>query len=188
MNTLTQYPIPQWISVAFLIAIPLPFILILAFIRAEVKKTTYKLAYPISILFFALYLSYIALASYKGLFNEVSLPPKVLLLTTFPFAFLLFAIVLNTKIYKNIVQNSALENLVALHIFRVIGVFFVLLAVHHALPKPFAFVAGIGDMLTAVSSLFVVKAIRDKKSYAKRLTYWWNIFHLRCQSFTLISS
>lgn len=188
MNTLTQYPIPQWISVAFLIAIPLPFILIVAFIRAEVKKTAYKLAYPISILFFALYLSYIALASCTGLFNEVSLPPKVLLLTTFPFAFLLFAIVLNTKTYKNIRQNSALENLVALHIFRVIGVFFVLLAVHHALPKPFAFVAGIGDMLTAASSLFVVKAIRDQKSYAKRLTYWWNIFGTVDILFTAIAA
>ncbi len=63
-----------------------------------------------------------------------------------------------------------------LHIFRVIGVFFVLLALHDALPKPFALIAGIGDVLTAISSVFVAKAIQDKKSYAKKLTYIWNIF------------
>jgi hypothetical protein len=188
MNTLTQYFVPQWISVAFLIAIPLPFILITLFVRNEAKKLQYKSAYPIVIAFFILYLTYIALASFNGWFNQVSLPPKVLLFTTFPFAFLLFGVLLNTKTYNAIVENASPESLVKLHTFRLIGVFFVLLALHHALPKPFAFIAGIGDVLTAMSSFFVAKAIQGKKSYARKLTYYWNIFGTIDILFTAIAA
>jgi hypothetical protein len=67
---------------------------------------------------------------------------------------------------------------VKLHIFRVIGVFFILLAIHQALPKPFAFIAGLGDVITAISSIFVANAIKNNKSYAKKLTvfleHFWN--------------
>ncbi len=117
-----------------------------------------------------------------------AITPKVLLFTTFPFAFLLFFVVLNTEIYKTIVENTAIENLVKLHIFRLIGVFFVLLALHNALPKPFAFIAGIGDMLTAISSIFVARAIERKKSYAKKLVYYWNIFGTVDILFTAIAA
>jgi uncharacterized membrane protein (DUF485 family) len=188
MNALTTYFVPQWISMAFLVAIPLPFILIILFIRHEAKKIHQKWAYPAVIAFFVLYLSYITLASYNGWFNQVTLPPKVLLLTTFPYAFLLFGVLLRTTTYKAIVAQTALESLVELHLFRLIGVFFVLLALQDALPKPFAFIAGIGDMLTAISSVFVAKAIRDKKSYAKQLTYFWNIFGTIDILFTAIAA
>ena len=176
MNILTQYFIPQWISVVFLFAIPLPFVLLVLFIRKGAKKTSSKLAYIFVLSFFALYLAYIAFASYKGWFNVVSFPPRVLLYTTFPYAFLLFGIVLNTDFYKKIVDNASIESLIKLHVFRVIGVFFILLAVHNALPKTFAFIAGFGDIITAVSSIFVAKAIQAKKKYAKTLAYLWNTF------------
>lgn len=188
MNTLTQYPIPQWISMAFIIAISSPFILITLFVRKEAKKIQHRLAYPAMIAFFVLYLTYIAFASFKGWFNQVSLPPKVLLFTTFPFAFLLFGVLLNTKIYKVIIENAAIESLVKLHIFRLIGVFFVLLALHDALPKPFAFIAGMGDILTAISSIFVAKAIQNKENYAKKLTYYWNIFGTLDILFTAVAA
>lgn len=188
MKTLTQYFVPEWISIAFLIAIPLPFILIALFVQKASTNTPYKKAFPLIIAFFVLYVLYIALASYYGLFNEVSLPPKVLLFTTFPFAFLLFIVVANTTAYKNIIENAALENLVKLHLFRLVGVFFVLLAVHDALPKPFALIAGIGDMLTALSSIFVARAIQNKKSYAKKLTLYWNIFGTIDIMFTAIAA
>ena len=188
MNTLTHYFVPQWIILAFVIVIPLPFVLIALFVRKETKKTHYKSAYPIVVSFFLVYLAYIVFASVYGYFNHVSLPPKVLLLTTFPFAFLLFVVVLNTKVYKRILENVAIENLVRLHLFRLIGVFFILLAMHQALPKPFAFIAGIGDILTALSSVFVAKAIQNKKSYAKKLTYCWNIFGTVDILFTAIAA
>ncbi|UPT66569.1 MAG: hypothetical protein M0D57_19300 [Sphingobacteriales bacterium JAD_PAG50586_3] len=188
MNMLTNYLVPQWISIAFLIAIPAPFILISLFVYRAAKKTQNKIAFPATVIFFILYLAYIAIASYYGWFSQVSFPPKVLLLNTFPFALLLFIIILNTKVYKTILANSAIEDIVKLHIFRLIGVFFILLAIHNALPKPFAFIAGIGDMLTAISSVYVAKAIKNKKSYAKKLTYWWNIFGAVDILFTAIAA
>lgn len=188
MNNLTQYFVPEWISIAFLLAIPLPFILILLFVRKAAKKVQPTLAFPLVAAFFALYLMYIGFASFQGWFDVVSLPPKVLLLTTFPYAFLLFGLVLNTKSYQKIVENATLESLIQLHIFRLIGVFFVLLAVHDALPKPFAFIAGFGDMLTAISSVFVVKAIQHRQSYAKKLAQIWNVFGTIDILFTAIAA
>jgi hypothetical protein len=176
MNTLTQYIVPEWISTAFLLSIPLPFILISLFVRKETLNTNYNKAFPFVVGFFILYLAYICLSSHFGFFNHISLPPKVLLFTTFPFAFLLFVLVEKTGAYKAIFASATLERLVSLHIFRVIGVFFILLALHDTLPKPFAYIAGLGDIITAISSIFVAKAIRDKKYYAKKLTYFWNIF------------
>lgn len=188
MNTLTHYFVPEWISIAFLLTIPLPFILIALFVRSASKNTPHKKTFAIVVLFFILYLIYIAIASYLGWFNHVSLPPRVLLLTTFPFAFLLFIVIEKTQVFKDIIENAALESLVKLHIFRVIGIFFILLAVHDALPKPFAFIAGIGDVLTAICSVFVAKAIQDKKSYAKKLTSYWNIFGAVDIMFTAIAA
>ncbi len=188
MNSLTNYFIPQWISIAFLIVIPLPFILIASFVKKEAKKVSQPNTYPIVITFFILYFTYIALASYFGWFNQVFFPPKVLLFTTFPFAFLLFVVVSKTKVFNTILENTTLESLVKLHIFRLIGVFFILLAVHNALPKPFAFIAGIGDMLTAISSILVAQAIKNKKIYAKKLTFCWNIFGTVDILFTAIAA
>jgi uncharacterized membrane protein (DUF485 family) len=177
MNPLTHYFVPNWIAIAFLIAIPLPFILIASFVRTETQKTQqYKWAYPCSIIFFILYIGYIILASNKGWFNQVFFPPKVLLLTTFPFATFLFIVIVNSKVYKTILANAPLQSLVRLHSFRIIGVFFIILALHDALPKPFAIIAGLGDMLTAISSFFVANAIQQQKKYAKRLTFFWNLF------------
>ncbi len=183
-----QYPIPQWMSIAFLMAIPLPFILIALLVRTEAKKIQNTMAFPAVAVFFVCYLAYIAFAGLNGWFNQVLFPPKVLLLTTFPYALLLFGVVMNTKIYQSIVENTPLENLVRLHIFRLIGVFFVLLAFYDALPKPFALIAGFGDMITAISSIFVVKAIQQKKSYAQKLTYYWNIFGAVDIMFTAVAA
>ncbi len=66
--------------------------------------------------------------------------------------------------------------------------FFVLLAVHNALPKPFAYIAGFGDMITALSSIFVVKAIQQQKTHAKKLTYIWNVFGTIDILFTAIAA
>jgi hypothetical protein len=188
MNALIQYDLPQWISILFLVVIPLPFVLICLFVRKHTASTNRLLALLTVLGFFVLYLAYITLASMNGWFNQVSFPPKVLLLTTFPYAFLLFGIVLHTKAYKSIVANTPIQHFVQLHIFRVIGVFFVLLAVHNALPKPFAYIAGFGDMITALSSIFVVKAIQQQKTYAKKLTYIWNVFGTIDILFTAIAA
>ncbi len=188
MNNLIQYPLPNWLSFAFLLAIPIPFILIGIFVRNETQNSGYKNAFLYVIAFFVFYLSYISYASYNAWFNQISFPPKVVLLCTLPFALLLFLIVGNSKWYKYILENSELENLVKLHLFRLIGVFFILLATFNALPKTFAFIAGTGDILTAIASIFVANSIRDKKPYAKKLTQFWNIFGTIDILFTIIAA
>jgi hypothetical protein len=188
MNTLTQYFVPEWVSIAFLVTIPIPFILLLLLVNKEGKKINNAFVLPVVSVFFILYLTYITIAGYKGWFDVVSFPPKVLLLTTFPYAFLLFGVLINTKAYQKILESVAVEDLIKLHIFRLIGVFFVLLAFYDALPKPFAFIAGFGDMITAISSIFVVKAIQNKKHYAKKMAFYWNIFGTIDILFTAIAA
>jgi cbb3-type cytochrome oxidase subunit 3 len=188
MNTLADYYVPEWISTLFLISIPLPFILISIFVYRESKKIKNHVVLPVVLGFFVLYVAYVLYAGSRGLFNEVFFPPKVLLFSTFPYAFLLFGAVYYTKTYKKIVDQASLESLISLHIFRVIGIFFVLLAWHDTLPKAFAYIAGIGDVVTALASVFVVKAIVNKKAYAKKLALYWNIFGTVDILFTAIAA
>lgn len=188
MNELTNYYVPEWMKIAFLIAIPLPFILITLFIKRETLNTQKSNSYLFVLTFFVIYLTYIGIASYFGWFFKVFFPPLVLLLTTFPLAFFLFVFLAKSKIYKQLLEQSKIEDIVKLHIFRVIGVFFVLLALHQALPKPFALIAGFGDIITAISSVFVTNAIKNKKTYAKKLTYFWNLFGTIDILFTAIAA
>jgi hypothetical protein len=49
-------------------------------------------------------------------------------------------------------------------------------------------VAGIGDMVTAITSIFVAKAISKNKNYAVKLAYLWNTFGLIDILFTSVSA
>ncbi len=188
MNTLTHYFIPEWVSLSFLLVIPLPFVMIAFLIRRQAKLLRYKSAFAFTLIFFGAYLVYIIWASLAGLFNQVLFPPKVLLLTTFPYAIFLFMFLAKTRVFNDFLMHTHIEQLVALHFFRVVGGFFVVLALYDALPKPFAFIAGFGDVLTALSSVYVVKAIQNKKAYAKKLIYAWNIFGTADILFTAIAA
>jgi hypothetical protein len=180
--------VPIWVSVLFLIVIPIPIFLI-AFLAKKGALEVHKKSVFYSILgFYALYFLYVGLASINGLFDKVALPPTILKLSTLPLFAFLFGVVFNLAIYKTILQNTTLESLVKVHIFRLIGVFFIILTYYETLPKFFALIAGFGDMLTAIASIFVAKAISDNKKYAKKLTYLWNTFGLIDILFTAISA
>ncbi len=170
------YNFPQWIATVFTVVFPIAVILI-AFLAKKSAVIGDKTRVFYAVLgFYTLYLGYVTVCSFNGLFDRVFLPPLVLLYATFPLALFLFGIVINLKIYKTCLENVSLQDLVRVHIFRLLGVFFILLAFHDALPKPFALIAGLGDMITAVTSIFVAKAIGNNASYAKKLTYAWNTF------------
>jgi hypothetical protein len=173
MNTLKEYFVPEWVSILFLIAIPLPVFLI-ALLARKASPIDKKNKVFYSILgFFGVYLSYVTIGSMNGLFSKVFFPPIILLFTTFPFATFLFTVVFNLAIFKTILYNAKLEDMVKIHIFRLIGVFFVILAYYETLPAFFALIAGFGDIISAIASIFVSKAIRDNKPYARKLTYIW---------------
>ncbi|WP_028525406.1 hypothetical protein [Runella limosa] len=185
MNELTSYFVPQWVSILFLLTIPLPFVLISTFVF---KRTAYRSPFFATIAFFVFYLAYISIASYLGWFNVVAFPPRVLLYTTFPFAFLLFGVVTKTTAYRKILTYTPIEDFVRLHIFRLIGVFFLLLAYYEALPTVFAWIAGLGDIITAIGSIFVVNALQNGHKHSKRWAYIWNIFGTVDILFTAISA
>lgn len=165
--------VPHFISVIFLIAILFPIFMIANLVRKNHKKVFY---YVIG--FYFLYLFIVALATFKGLFNVVALPPRIIVLTTLPLLLFYLLIISNTAVYKNVLQKTDLSTLIGIHIFRLIGSFFIILFLYKLLPRPFAFIAGFGDLITALSSIFVAKAISNKKSYAKKLTLFWNTFGL----------
>ena len=186
MNTLINYPLPDWIAYAFLMVIFIPSIMI-AFLAKKGLNSSNTIFYKI-LAFFAIYFIYVTIACNLGLFNRVFLPPLVLLYCTFPLALFLFTVIINLKIYKQFLDNIQLENLVSIHIFRLIGVFFLLLAFYDSLPKFFAIIAGMGDMITAITSIFVAKSIREQKPYAKKLTLIWNSFGFLDILFTAVTA
>jgi hypothetical protein len=180
MDILTT-AVPQWVSILFLLTIPIPIFMIAnvakqGAINANLNDQKVKWIYKAILIFYGLYFTYVSLTSFTGIFLENTLPPKILLYTVFPLLAFFLLVVSNLKLYKTILQNATLQSLVQVHIFRLIGVFFLITNAYGAIPTKFAYIAGIGDIATALTSIFVAKAIINKKSYSKPLTIAWNIF------------
>jgi hypothetical protein len=126
--------------------------------------------------FYILYLAYASILALKGVFYINSIPPKVMVFTAIPLTIMLFLIVGNTKLFKQLLQSITLESLIALHVFRVLGVFFILLYFYHLLPRDFAFSSGVGDIITAILALPVAKMVSKGKPGSLKMAYAWNIF------------
>ncbi|OQD41584.1 hypothetical protein BUL40_15375 [Croceivirga radicis] len=166
--------VPLGLSILFLIAFLAPLILIVQLVRQYSSNINSVLV----LLFYLFFLLGVLLLQYNGYFNAVSLPPRIIVLTTLPLLAFYLIVIHQTTFYKNLVQNTPLAAWVQLHLFRLIGGFFLVLWALNTLPKTFALIAGTGDIITALSSLYVASTIRQKKSYAKRLTWIWNTFGL----------
>lgn len=165
--------VPLFLSISFLIAFLFPIIMVARLADKGQIKNGSKWVFA----FYAVYLTVVAVASQNGFFDQSMLPPKIVLTTTLPFA--IFAtIIFTTPACKKASTIIELPYLVKIHIFRLIGSTFIILFLFNLLPKPFALFAGIGDVVTAISSLFVARAIAQKANYARRLTYVWNTFGL----------
>ena len=165
--------LPTIISILFLLAFTIPVYMV----SRLAKKAQVKNGIKIVLGFYLVYLTVVAIASLTGFYTTVMLPPKIVVTTTLPFAvFLVF--IFNTKTCKQANEVLKLEDLVGIHIFRLIGSIFLILLFHELLPPVFALLAGIGDIITALTSILVANAIKNKKTYARRLTYIWNTFGL----------
>lgn len=165
--------VPILFSILFLVA----FIFPVTMVARLAQKGNIKNGFWWVLGFYIPYLMIVAIASFNGFFDDVMLPPKIVLTTTLPLA-LFVTILYNTTICKKATTILNLEDLVQVHVFRLIGSTFVILFLYDLLPPVFALFAGVGDVLTAISSVFVAKAIRNKKNYARKLTYIWNTFGL----------
>jgi hypothetical protein len=186
MNSLALYPLPIWITVAFLAVIFIPSFMIASLVAEGLPH--HKKSFYVVLTFFALYFVYVSIACLNGWFDKVFLPPMVLLYCTFPLAIFLFTVVINLKVYQQFLANIPLHRLVQVHIFRLIGVFFLFLTFHDALPKFFSIIAGLGDIITAITSIFVAKAIQNKHQNAKKITLAWNLFGFMDILFTAITA
>ena len=77
------------------------------------------------------------------------------------------------KVSKILISSIPVSWLVAIQFFRVLGAIFLILYCQKLLPAQFALPAGIGDVFIGVSSLFVVWALHNKKTWAPAATRWW---------------
>lgn len=182
MNVFTN-AVPLWVSVLFLLTVPIPVVMIASLFRkgaiaARFSDAESRKVYLSVLAFFGVYFIYTSLLSFTGMFMVNTLPPKVFVYTAIPFLLIAVMIITNVKLVSESLRHVPLEALVGVHLFRLIGVFFFITEAYGALPTRFAYIGGIGDVATAVLSIFVVKAIKDNRSYARPMTIAWNLFGL----------
>jgi hypothetical protein len=182
MNILSSY-VPAWVSILFLLMLPVPIFMIANAVKQGAVKANFdseKVTWVFRsiFIFYAIYFIYVFFMSSTGIFLENSIPPRVLLYTTFPLILFFIFIVSRLKVYRQLVENVPLQTLVLVHSFRFIGIIFIIIHSVGGIPARFAYVAGIGDIITAILSFVVAKAITTKKSYARPLTYAWNFLGL----------
>jgi hypothetical protein len=126
--------------------------------------------------FYGLYLAYASLLALRGVFYSVSVPPRVIVFTALPLMIVLFIVVANTRLFKTLLRAVKLESLIALHVFRLLGVFFLLLTIYKLLPLDFGISGGAGDILTAIFAIPLARRVAKKKPGSLTLVYIWNIF------------
>lgn len=185
---LPHVPVSAFWELLFLILVVLPVVLLgrLSY-RAAPKGSENRYA-VVTCLIYALYFAYVILGSQLGWFAKNTFPARILLLGTFPFALLLFAVIWPSKLFRRALQRLTTADLVEVHLFRVLGGFFVVLALLEALPLWFGLIAGIGDVIAAIGSVFVAKALRAKHPAA---LYWakaWNLFGFVDILFTAVAA
>ncbi len=173
--------VPQWISVLFLISFIIPIFTIANVVREGITQANFdndnkvKVLPRAVLLFFGVYYLYVALMSFTGIFQVNTLPPKILLFTAIPLTLFYFLFVFRTKVFWQILENVKLSSLVRIHIFRLVGIFFIIGWYYGILPKSFAFIGGIGDIFAALTAIFVAKLIDQKANNYKKITLIWNI-------------
>jgi hypothetical protein len=172
--------VPLWVSISFIFAFPIFIFMIAnaaksAAINAKFEAQKADTIYRTIVIFCMVYFIYTALMSFTGIFQVNAIPPRILLFTAIPLLLFLFLVVFRTKIYWTLLENATLESLIRLHIFRFIGVYFLIATAYAALPQSFALIAGIGDIFVAFTAIFVANTVEKRKSYSHKLALLWNI-------------
>ena len=126
--------------------------------------------------FYLLYLAYVSILSLKGVFYQNTVPPKIMIFATIPLTVILFAFVGNTKLFKKLLHTITLESLIIIHVFRFVGVFFIILYFYRLLPASLAFSAETGDIVTALFAWPVARWVSQRRSWSIKAVYVWNIF------------
>lgn len=172
--------VPTWVSVLFLLIFPVAAWLIASaahsgYLAAGKQPAEAKILRNRILLFYTAFLLLVAIAALLGAFAENTLPPVILLFTTLPLILFYFFYVARTTWFRTLLTHTALSDLVRIHLFRFVGIFFLINHYYGTLPQTFAFVGGWGDIISASLAVWVIFALRQQKSYAIPLTWAWNI-------------
>jgi hypothetical protein len=122
--------------------------------------------------------AYAAILALSGFLYVHASPPRQVLYTTLPLVVLVILVIPRTAFYKRILAASRVEDLIRLHIFRLIGGVFILLYLVGRLPAPFGLIAGPGDLITALACYPIAHYVFVRKTLSVRWVYAWNIFGL----------
>jgi hypothetical protein len=172
--------LPFWLTALF---IPI-FVGTIAFIANPAKRAaldagmSLRKATNIQVgifVFYILYLGYVSVLALRGVFDVQALPPKAMVWGGFPLMIILFGFVGNTPLFKRLLRSASLESLVHLHVFRLAGVFFLLLYVYRLLPGAFAISAETGDILTALLAIPVSRMVAKGHRWSIPAVVAWNI-------------
>jgi len=171
---------PLWAIILFILS----FLFSLAFIADRTKQAAINAGMTISkarniqfgvLGFYIAFLVYVSILSLRGVFNNNSLPPTVVVFCGMPLMAVLFGIIGNTKLFKKLLQSITLESLITIHVFRVLGVYFIMLYYYHLLATDFAFSAAVGDIITALLAIPVAWMVSKGNAWSIPAVYAWNI-------------
>ena len=177
--SITQVPI--WTSILFVMSFSIPILLISNTVKSVYLHLNNKNASMMRnrvIYFYVAYLLLVGIFSAIGILSQNTLPPRIVLFTTIPFLLFYLIYIQKSKWFTILFEKISIEQLIKIHLFRFIGVFFFLLYSYDALPKEFAFIGGTGDILTALFVIPLIYVLRKKMRIAKGLVWVWNIFGL----------
>ncbi len=172
---------PLWAIILFVIS----FLYSITFIAKPARQAALNAGMPLNkakniqfgiLGFYIIYLAYVSFLSLKGLFDGNSLLPKPMYWAGIPLMIILFGFIGNTKLFKKLLLVITLEALVMIHVFRLVGVFFIIIYFYHLLPAGFAFSAEMGDMITAILAIPVARMVSKGHPWVTTAVYAWNIF------------
>jgi len=169
---------PAWLSFLFVIVFStIPVFLISNTVKKvlekENKTMSIKIAKRIKIFYWS-YFAVVGFLSFMGVFIKNTLPPLIIVCTVIPLFLFYVLYVQKRDWFQQVFKNITLEQLVFIHVFRFVGIFFFVNYFYEVLPKSFAYIGGIGDILTALLVFPVIYFLKHKKSYAKTTVWVWN--------------
>jgi len=174
--------VPTWISLLFIVSfMSVPVFLIAHAAKSGAEKAGYDnpvLLRNKVILFFWMYFVLVGLVSLTGFLEKNTLPPRIIICTSIPLFLFYVFYVQRSSWFKNIFSKVTLEQLILIHTFRFVGVFFLLLYGYESLPKEFAFIGGGGDIITALLVFPLLYTLRKKAKWSKFLVMVWNVIGL----------
>lgn len=180
MPTLSQ-SMPIWFSVSLFLSI---FIGVFDMTRIVFRQLQKSVTDPGKrqhlknqiLLFLILFFMIVAGMSLMGLFVKNVLPPRILILTTLPLLAFYFIYLFKQQLLWKMIDEMPLSEMIRMHRFRFLGIFFILGWYLDLLPAYFAFAAGLGDLITAISSIPIARLKHRESPLALRIALIWNLF------------